>query len=131
MSSPAHVCFVVATHDTEHMRRAEFCKCNWAWDILFSSLPHTLTCVLSQTTLVPQAVYCCAIVASSQDLAFVYAIAWTALNLLVNPYMALFNLYSLGWGFSWLRFFSPYNYAWQVRDAAVACSKRASLCCAK
>jgi len=61
-----------------------------------------------------QAVYCCAIVASSQDLAFVYAIAWTALNLLVNPYMALFNLYSLGWGFSWLRFFSPYNYAWQA-----------------
>jgi len=28
--------------------------------------------------------------------------------------MALFNLYSLGWGFSWLRFFSPYNYAWQA-----------------
>jgi hypothetical protein len=54
-------------------------------------------------------------VASSQDLAFVYAIAWTALNLLVNPYMAMFNLYSLGWGFSWLRFFSPFNYAWQVR----------------
>lgn len=61
-----------------------------------------------------QAVYCCGIVASSQDLAFVYAIAWTALNLLVNPYMAMFNLYSLGWGFSWLRFFSPFNYAWQV-----------------
>lgn len=58
--------------------------------------------------------YCCGIVASSQDLAFVYAIAWTALNLLVNPYMAMFNLYSLGWGFSWLRFFSPFNYAWQV-----------------
>lgn len=65
--------------------------------------PHTL-----------QAVYCCAILASTQDLAFVYAIAWTALNLLVNPYMALFNLYSLGWGFSWLRYFSPFNYAWQV-----------------
>jgi hypothetical protein len=60
-------------------------------------------------------VYCCAIVASTQDLAFVYAIAWTALNLLVNPYMAMFNLYTLGWGFSWLRFFSPFNYAWQVR----------------
>lgn len=70
-----------------------------------------------------QAVYCCAIVASSQDLAFVYAIAWTALNLLVNPYMAMFNLYSLGWGFSWLRFFSPFNYAWQVRaPCSYSCS---------
>lgn len=65
-----------------------------------------------------QAVYCCAIVASTQDLAFVYAIAWTALNLLVNPYMALFNLYSLGWGWSWLRYLSPFNFAWQVRPAA-------------
>eukprot|EP00878_Enallax_costatus_P012559 GHUV01013117.1.p1 GENE.GHUV01013117.1~~GHUV01013117.1.p1 ORF type:complete len:585 (+),score=193.17 GHUV01013117.1:274-2028(+) len=61
-----------------------------------------------------QAIYCCAVLASSQDLAFVLAIAFTALNLLVNPYMALFESYSLGWGFSWLRFFSPCNYAWQA-----------------
>lgn len=60
-----------------------------------------------------QAVYCCAIVASSQDLAFVYAIGWTALNLLVNPYMSLFDQYSLGWGWSWLRFVSPCSFAWQ------------------
>jgi hypothetical protein len=61
-----------------------------------------------------QGIYCCAIMASSQDLSFVYAIAWTALNLLVNPYMALFQGYSLGWGFSWLRFTSPFNFAWQA-----------------
>ncbi|KAF6258116.1 hypothetical protein COO60DRAFT_1520342 [Scenedesmus sp. NREL 46B-D3] len=60
-----------------------------------------------------QAVYCCAIMASSQDLAFVYAIGWTALNLLVNPYMSLFDQYSLGWGWSWLRFLSPNSFAWQ------------------
>eukprot|EP00882_Tetradesmus_deserticola_P008255 GHRQ01008705.1.p1 GENE.GHRQ01008705.1~~GHRQ01008705.1.p1 ORF type:complete len:649 (+),score=233.14 GHRQ01008705.1:624-2570(+) len=60
-----------------------------------------------------QAVYCCAIMASSQDLAFVYAIGWTALNLLVNPYMAQFDQYSLGWGWSWLRFVSPCSFAWQ------------------
>lgn len=60
-----------------------------------------------------QAVYCCAVVASSQDLAFVYAIGWTALNLLVNPYMSLFDQYSLGWGWSWLRFVSPCSFAWQ------------------
>jgi hypothetical protein len=70
---------------------------------------------------VSQAVYCCAIVASTQDLAFVYAIAWTALNLLVNPYMALFNLYSLGWGWSWLRYLSPFNFAWQVRQSLCFC----------
>jgi hypothetical protein len=51
--------------------------------------------------------------ASSQDLAFVYAIGWTALNLLVNPYMSLFDQYSLGWGWSWLRFVSPCSFAWQ------------------
>jgi hypothetical protein len=51
--------------------------------------------------------------ASSQDLAFVYAIGWTALNLLVNPYMSLFDSYSLGWGWSWLRFLSPCSFAWQ------------------
>lgn len=61
-----------------------------------------------------QAVYCCAVAASSQDLAFVFAIAFTALNLLVNPYMCLFDQYSLGWGFSWLRFFSPCSFAWQA-----------------
>lgn len=61
-----------------------------------------------------QAVYFCGIVASSQDLAFVYAIAWTALNLLVNPYMASFDEYTLGWGFSWLRFVSPCSFAWQA-----------------
>ncbi|KAF8072475.1 abcG12 [Scenedesmus sp. PABB004] len=61
-----------------------------------------------------QAVYCCAIVASSQDLAFVYAIGWTSLNLLVNPYMARYETYSLGWGFSWLRFASPCSFAWQA-----------------
>jgi hypothetical protein len=51
--------------------------------------------------------------ASSQDLAFVYAIGWTALNLLVNPYMSLFDQHSLGWGWSWLHFFSPCSFAWQ------------------
>lgn len=78
--------------------------------------PMGMSCLISLLMGVTamQAVYCCAIVASTQDLAFVYAIAWTALNLLVNPYMAMFNLYSLGWGFSWLRFFSPFNYAWQA-----------------
>lgn len=61
-----------------------------------------------------QAIYCCAVLASSQDLAFVLAIAFTALNLLVNPYMSVFDTYTLGWGFSWLRFFSPCNFAWQA-----------------
>lgn len=42
-----------------------------------------------------------------------YAIGWTALNLLVNPYMSLFDQYSLGWGWSWLRFVSPCSFAWQ------------------
>eukprot|EP00775_Hariotina_reticulata_P011714 gene11714-11859_t len=79
-------------------------------------VPMLESCGVSVLTglIAMQAIYCCAIMASSQDLSFVYAIAWTALNLLVNPYMALFQGYSLGWGFSWLRFTSPFNFAWQA-----------------
>jgi hypothetical protein len=31
--------------------------------------------------------------------------------------MAPFDGYTLGWGWSWLRYCSPVNFAWQVRNS--------------
>jgi len=60
-----------------------------------------------------QAVYCCAVVAQTQDLAFVYAIGWTCLNLLVNPFMMVYDRYKLQWLSSILQWISASSYAWQ------------------
>ncbi|KAF6257910.1 hypothetical protein COO60DRAFT_1701618 [Scenedesmus sp. NREL 46B-D3] len=80
-----------------------------------------------------QAVYCCAVLASSQDLAFVLAIAWTCPNLFVTSFMQPLRSYSLGWGMSWLRYLSPSGFAWQallqleLAGRGFDCSKGAGL----
>lgn len=85
------------------------------------------------TSLLPQAVYCCAVLASSQDLAFVLAIAWTCPNMFVTSFMQPFQNYRLGWGISWMRYISPAGFAWQalmqleLGGRAFDCSKGAGL----
>lgn len=80
-----------------------------------------------------QAVYCCAVLASSQDLAFVLAIAWTCPNMFVTSFMQPFQNYRLGWGISWMRYISPAGFAWQalmqleLGGRAFDCSKGAGL----
>ncbi len=48
-------------------------------------------------------VHCCAVWAPSQDLAFTFAIAFTAVNLLVSNFFILYWQYSLYW-VSYLRY---------------------------
>lgn len=76
---------------------------------------------------VPQTVYMCAIISPSPDIAFMLAIAWTALNLLVSDFMQLFRDYSLHW-MSYLRYVSVLYYAFQglvaieLKDRMFDCS---------
>jgi hypothetical protein len=80
-----------------------------------------------------QAVYCCAVLANSQDLAFVLAIAWTCPNMFVTAFMLPLQNYSLGWGMSWMRYISPAGFAWQallqleLSGRVFDCSKGAGL----
>lgn len=60
----------------------------------------------------PQSLYFFAIIASSQDLAFVFAVLWTCPNVFVDPFMQ--RTYQLGWGVTWMRYLSPAGFAWQA-----------------
>ncbi len=75
---------------------------------------HTRAPTLVQTppTPTPQAVYCCATVAPTQDIAFMLAIGWTALNLLACGYFQRFASYSLP-GLTFIRYISAMNWAWE------------------
>lgn len=57
--------------------------------------------------------YLCATVAPSQDIAFMYAIAYTALNLLACGYLQRFEAYGLP-GLAWLRYVSAMDWAWEA-----------------
>ena len=60
-----------------------------------------------------QIVNICATAASSQDLASALVCGWMAVSIFITPFHNRFEAYTLGWGMSWLRFFSPINWAWQ------------------
>jgi len=59
-----------------------------------------------------QVMYTSAVLMPTQDLAFVIAIGWTAINLLVCPVMMMYNNYKLQW-FSYIRYFSMMSFAWE------------------
>jgi ABC-type multidrug transport system permease subunit len=96
-------------------------------------ITNQLASFLLLLLLLLQAVYCCAVLASSQDLAFVLAIAWTCPNMFVTSFMQPLQNYSLGWGMSWMRYISPAGFAWQallqleLSGRGFDCSKGAGL----
>ncbi|KAL6756257.1 ABC-2 type transporter-domain-containing protein [Haematococcus lacustris] len=88
-----------------------------------------VTTILSILSLIAvQVLHCAAILAPNQDMAFMMAIAWTAVNLLMSNFFIMYSQMAFNW-LSQLRWISAMGYAFgglaqeELRHAAYNCSQ--------